>query len=167
MFTAIQCRGTSGDRRRIIWTNRPRYSASDVGVSWPIPRRPPIDFSEHVITSVSALSAAERCSHGYGSRIAPSQYRSPAASTHGVKKNGMLQDTRIASRIRIDGVVSALNHATVPRVTFVAVIPNRTPGRADARSANVHAEQPGSHVSRKRPNTANPSSPEFTPHVVM
>jgi hypothetical protein len=84
-----------------------------------------------------------------------------------VKKKGILHDARTASRTRIAGVVSALNHATSPRVTFVAVIPNRTPGRAVARSANVHAAQPGSHVSRKRPNIARPSSPVFTPHVVV
>jgi hypothetical protein len=126
-----------------------------------------MEFSEHAITSVSARSAADRCSHGYGSRIAPSQYRSPSGPTHGVKKNGILHDTRTASRIRIPGVVSSLNHASAPRVTFVAVTANRRPGRAAARSANVHEEHPGSHVSRKRPNTANPSSPEFTPHVVM
>jgi hypothetical protein len=124
-----------------------------------------MEFSEHATTRVSALSAPDRYSHGYGSRIAPSQYRSPSGLTHGVKKNGILHDIRIASNSRISGVVSALNHASEPRVTFVAVTANRTPGRAAARSANVHDAQPGSHVSRKRPNTASPSDPEFTPHV--
>jgi hypothetical protein len=79
----------------------------------------------------------------------------------------MALDARVASKIRIVGVVVALNTATDPRVTLVAMIVNVWPGRAAARSANVHFDAPGSHVSMTDPKNVTIASPEFTPQVFM
>ena len=121
--------------------------------------------SDVTTTSVRALS--ETHDHGKYSIAPPSQYRFPRASAHGVNKSGTQLEARIASRIRTPGVFSIENTARIPSVRFVAVMCSEEPGRFTARSANIHREEPGSHVSRKRPMKSLIPSPEFIPQQFM
>lgn len=74
-------------------------------------------------------------------------------------------DARNASTIRTVGVVSVENNNGPPRDTAVVRKPNVCPGRFVARSANVHVDDPGSHVSTKQAMQSTSASPELTPHA--
>lgn len=127
--------------------------------------RPTIWQSSHAITRVCALSFI--WIHGHSSVIPPSQYISPHGEIHGVNMNGMADDARIASRIRRLGVVSCEKTSRRRLLKFVADIPRNISGLSLRKSAKVHLEDPGSHVSTIPPTYAFNASPSESPHVVV